>query len=98
MSGNSSRSSLRTSPIEWCGVRMSVPVTLHEREAIATDLHLVAVAECTRLDALAVHVRAVQRALVVDEELVSRVAPHAHVSTRHGDVVEEDLRVGVPPD
>src|SRR5262249_54763742 len=97
-SGNSSRSSLSTSPMEWWGVRtISDPpsaVTVHERDPVPPALHLVAVMQLALVDALAVDVGAVQRALVLgDEASAAVVAPDAQVATRHGDVVEEHLGV-----
>src|SRR3954451_3858399 len=61
------------------------------------DLQLVAVLQPVRLDPVAVHVGAVQRAEVV--EVVVAAAPHEQgVVARDGDVVEEDVRVRAPPD
>src|SRR5689334_23848455 len=62
-------------------------------ELVLADLQLVAVLEPVRLDPPPVHVRPVQRARVVQEPGAG--AAHQHgVVARHGDVVEEHIRVG----
>ena len=75
MSGNSSRSWSSTSPIDTCArlrpssrVPRSPPST--KLEPVATDLHLVAVAQRRLVDALAVHVRAVERSDVAQHVAV----------------------------
>src|SRR5215210_69874 len=61
------------------------------------DLELVAVLEPVRVDPLAVHVGAVERARVVEQPVAA--APHERrVLARDGDVVEEDIRLGGAPD
>src|SRR3954447_20741370 len=67
------------------------------RELELADLQLVAVLEPVGLDAMAVDVGAVQRAEVVEEE-VAAAAHEQGVVARHGDVVEEDVRVRAPAD
>src|SRR3954454_23390619 len=61
------------------------------------DLQLVAVLQPVRLDPVAVHVGAVERAQVVEVE-VAAAAHEQRVVARDGDVVEEDARVGPPAD
>jgi hypothetical protein len=61
------------------------------------DAHLVAVVERAAVDALAVDVGAVQRALIDDLERRAG-ADDLGVPTGDGDVVEEDVRLGVPAD
>src|SRR4051812_5694030 len=75
-----------------CSVMALSPGDVRELEL--ADLQLVAVLEPVGLDAVAVDVRAVQRAEVV-EVVVAAAAHEQGVVARHGDVVEED--VGVRP-
>src|SRR5215208_1993073 len=68
-----------------------------ERQLELADLQLVAVLEAMRVDPLAVHVGAVERAGVVEEPLPA--APHERgVLARDGHVVEEDTGLGRAPD
>src|SRR6185437_16493342 len=62
--------------------------SLHEGQAVLTDLHLVPVLELDAVDAPAVDEGAVQRALVLDEELAVALDQHGVVAG-DGDVVEE---------
>src|SRR3954449_1947432 len=113
MSGNSRSSCLQTAPIVSdfgrgaCGgagaPAFSMPTWVLMRSSaevgdlVLADLQLVAVLQLVRLDPAPVHVRAVQRAEVVD---VDAVAP-AHVQrvvARDGDVVEEHLGIGAAAD
>src|SRR4051794_13796541 len=99
-SGNSSLRRVSTSPIDRYG-RVATPNSAlsagsgEEHELELPDLELVAVAQRDLgLDALPVEVGAVERADVA--ELVPLAAVHdLGVATRHGDVVEEDVAVGV---
>ena len=70
----------------WLGV---------EDEAELADLDLVAGLQRGLVDALAVDVGAVERADVADDEAVA-LAAEVGVLARDGDVVEEDVAVGVP--
>ncbi len=63
-----------------------------------TDLDLVAVGQGARLHPFAIHVGAVQRTDVVDCELAGARPLDARVAARHGDVVEEDLRLRMAAD
>ncbi len=79
-------------------VRLPVPLAAeHEAQAVAPDLHLVAVLQARLVDALAVHVGAVQRTDVA-QHVPSSVALDDDVTARHRDVVEEDLGIGMAPD
>src|ERR1041384_6327612 len=67
---------------------------LQERELVFADLELVAVLEPgRRFDPAAVQERAVEAALVLDEQAVVLLDEDG-VLTRDGDVVEEDVAVG----
>src|SRR5262249_41994142 len=70
-------------------------VALEENQAVLADLHLVGVLQDHGVDAIAVHVRAVQAAGVRDAE-GRALACERGVPPGDGDVVEEDLAVGVP--
>src|SRR5207247_3005702 len=59
------------------------------------DLQLVTGRQLGVLDPLAIEVRAVQAAQVANEELPV-ATPHLGVTTRHRDVVEEDVALGMP--
>src|SRR4029079_5730323 len=102
-SGNSSSRSPSTSPIERWGMVRSTPITsdigaLEEHQAELADLQLVAVTEWLRLvDAILVHVGAVERPGVADHVATLR-ALDLRVAPRHGDVVQADLAVGMPPE
>src|SRR3954447_12884676 len=67
------------------------------RELELADLELVAVLEPVGLDAMAVDVRAVEQAEVV-EVVVAAAAHEQGVVARDGDVVEENVRVGPAAD
>src|SRR3954452_14372248 len=68
-----------------------------ECQLVLPILKLVAVLELVRLDPLAVHVGAVERAEVVDVDPVA--PPHEQrVVARDGHVVEEALGLGAAPD
>ena len=101
MSSNSGRSWSSTSPIEtWEPPVTSAIARLraeHEAQTVPTDLHFVAVMQERLVGALAVHVRAVQRTDVAQHVSRGRAIEH-DVAPRHGDVVEEDLGVGMPAD
>ena len=72
-------------------------VAKDEVEPVATDLHLVAVVQGRLIGALPIHVGAVERTDIPQH--VSALGPVEHdVATRHRDVVEEDLRVGMTTD
>src|SRR3954462_4016918 len=73
------------------------PVSPEEGQLVLAHLKLVAVLELVGLDPLAVHIRAVQRAEIVD---VDAVAPshEQRVVARDRHVVEEDLGLGAAPD
>ncbi len=103
-SGNSSSSSASTSPIERCppaggaatsGVEESTIVTFEEDEAELADLEFVTVTQDHAIDTFLVDVGAVQRAGVGDHVAIGR-ALDLGMPTRHGDVVEADLGLGVP--
>src|SRR5919206_77732 len=64
-------------------------------EAELADLHLVAPGQRRDVDRLAVDVGAVEAADVVHREAAA-LAVELHVPTADGDVVEEDVAVGVP--
>src|SRR3954454_4959704 len=113
MSGNSRSSCLQTAPIvsdfgrgacggagapafsmpTWVLMRSSAEVG----ELVLADLQLVAVLPLVRLDPALVHVRAVQRAEVVDVDAVAP-AHEQRVVARDGHVVEEHLGVGAAAD
>src|SRR4051794_7277047 len=69
-------------------------VALEEHEPVLADLHLVGVLQDHRVDAVAVDVGAVEAARVRDGEAAA-LAGERGVPARHGDVVEEDLAVGM---
>src|SRR6266508_1497032 len=102
MSGNSSRRMLRTSPIERCDwrcgsasrSRVLLDAADDECQDEPSDLELVEMPERSGLDTFVVHVRAVQRARVAHLVALAVVADHG-VAARDGDVVEEDVRVGM---
>src|SRR5262245_43047651 len=71
--------------------------TNEEGQPVATDLQLVAVLQTRLVDPLLVDVRTVQRARVAQRVTVG-VVFNGHVTPRHGDVVEEDVGVGVAAD
>ena len=77
----------------------AVPMLVAEDEAepVATDLHLVAVAQGRLVGALPIHVRAVERSDIAQHVSAGGAVEH-DVAPRHRDVVEEDLRVGVAAD
>src|SRR5262245_58436786 len=94
MSGNSSSSSPRTSPIDRCDGLASAIATLEQDEAELADLQLIAVAQHRPVDALLVDVRAVERSLVAHH--VPLVGPlDGDMTARHRDVVEHDVGVGM---
>src|SRR3954452_2787639 len=113
MSGNSRSSCLQTAPIVSdfgrgaCGgagaPAFSMPTWVLMRssaeggELVLADLQLVAVLQLVRLDPAPVHVRAVQRAEVVDVDAVAP-AHEQRVVARDGHVVEEHLGVRAAPD
>src|SRR5829696_8028820 len=71
--------------------------TGEERQLELADMQLVAILEAMRIDALPVHVGAVERAGVVEEPVPA--SPHERgVLARDGDVVEEDAGLGRAPD
>src|SRR4051794_25032875 len=71
------------------------PRSREEHQPELADLHLVAAAEGRRLHPLPVDVGAVEAAHVPDGEEAA-LAVELGVAPRHGDVVEEDVTVGVP--
>src|SRR5688500_7219123 len=92
MSGNSSSSKPRTSPIERCDVFGSAIGTLEQDEAKLADLQLVAVAQEGAIDSLLVDVRAVERSFVAhDVSVVGSL--DGDVAPRHRDVVEHDVGI-----
>src|SRR5262245_23529946 len=98
MSGNSSSSSPSTSPIDRNPVSVASGIgALEEHESELADLHLVAVAERGALDALLVDIGAVERTRVGDHVALGG-ALHLGMTARHGDVVERDLAVRMPPE
>src|SRR5688500_13797525 len=100
-SGNSSRSRPRTSPIDRYGRSFTPEVTsaaeLEEDEPELADLQFVAVAERGLVDALLVDVGPVQRTRVT-QHVPGRGALDLGMAAGHGDVVEHDLAVGMPPE
>src|SRR5690606_35154535 len=66
-----------------------------EQQPELADLHLVARVERDLLDALAVHIRAVEAAHVAHRELAAAVAVELDVTARDRDVVEEDVALGM---
>src|SRR5215207_6808877 len=89
----------RGSVLRWTGSRMTLPATSgsaagEEHQLELADLQLVAGDELAVLDPLPVEVGAVQRADVVDGEAVGAAADLG-VAARDGDVVEEDVALGV---
>src|SRR6266536_1994806 len=60
------------------------------------DLQLLATDQVALLDPFPVEVGAVQRADVMDGEAAAVAAPDLGVPAGHGDVVEEDVRLGMP--
>ena len=66
-------------------------------EVVAPDDDLVVVGEQTPVDALAVHEHPVEAAIVEDVE-AARPVDDQRVPTRHGGIVEPDLRRGASPD
>src|SRR5258708_36754142 len=86
---------MRPRPRRWWSVRR--PSARVERQLVLADLQLVAVLEAVGLDPLAVDVRAVQRAAVVDVPLVAAADQQGGVAGGGG-VVGEDLGVGPAAD
>src|SRR6476620_5630119 len=72
---------------------MRSPSAVEEGQSVLADLQLVAVLELSRLDALSIHERAVEAALVLDEEAAVAFGDHG-VLARDRDVVEKDPAVG----
>src|SRR4051812_38963975 len=100
MSGNSSERRRTTSPMRSILVPLPTVVltsALHEGKPVFTDLELIPVLELLVIDPASVDERAVQRALVLDEEVPFPLDEHGVVA-RDGDVVEEDLALRRPPD
>src|SRR5438105_7338390 len=99
MSGNSSESRRTTSPIR--SIRVPLPTvaltaalsSFDEGQAVLADLELVAVLELLVVDPPPVDEGAVQRSLVLDEEMAVALDEDGVVA-RDGDIVEEDLAVG----
>src|SRR3954447_24774675 len=89
--------SLRT--LDWptrsCAGRLTRPRPGQVHQAELADLHLVATGEGGDVDRLAVDVGAVQAADVVHGEAAA-LAVELHVPPADGDVVQEDVAVGVP--
>ena len=104
MSGNSSLSSASTSPIDRCSASRALIGTVltliapdEEHEHEAADLEVGEVVQRRGVDPLVVDVGAVERPDV--GHLVAAVDPaHRGVAAGHGDVVEEDVGVGVAPE
>src|SRR4051794_9544925 len=99
MSGKSSCSRLRTSPMDRWERSLTAASgsgrTEEEHQLELPDLQLVAVGEDDlAVDALAVDVGAVERA-GVGCRVGLAVAPDLDVTSRHRDVVEEDVAVGM---
>src|SRR6266511_2261183 len=76
---------------------MPWPSAIEEGEPVLADLQLVPVLELCGLDALAIHERPVEAALVFDEEGAVTIDEHRMLA-RHRHVVEEDAAVGRAPD
>src|SRR4051812_22225481 len=109
-SGKSGRSESSTAPIDipvsagvsgavTSAARTAVFVGLgsgEEHQAELADLDLVAVGQHSRVDRLPVDVGAVEAAHVDDLKLTV-LQPELRVATTHGDVVEEDVAVGMSP-
>src|SRR5919201_3776472 len=106
MSGNSSLSIAQTVPIVSSRRRdawaiSTAPVfaacvirsTVEEREAVFADLELVAVLEPRGLHPLAIDERAVEAALILDEQ-AAVARDEDGMPARDGDIVEEDAAVG----
>src|SRR5262245_6069901 len=66
-----------------------------EHEFELADLELVPADQLALLDPLTVEVGAVQRADVVDGEAPPNAAPDLGVTSGHGDVVQEDVALGM---
>src|SRR5689334_16111475 len=105
-SGKSGRSLPSTSPMLMkacpplvCGSATSAHLSCcragEEHQPVLADLHLVAPGEHGALDALAVEVGAVEASHVAHREPVA-LPDELGVPTRHRDVVQEDVAVGVP--
>src|SRR5436190_21807946 len=96
MSSNSSPRIRHTAPMVRVEGRVSgsaaMGSVLDERESVLADLQLVSVRQASVLDALAVHVGAVQAALVEDVDAVRALLEHG-VLTRDGDVVQKHIRL-----
>src|SRR5215211_2455436 len=91
----------RGGTLRWTGSRMALPATSgstsgEEHQLELADLELVAGDQLAVLDPLPVQVGAVQGADVVDGEGVGPAAD-LRVAARDGDVVEEDVALGVAP-
>ena len=74
---------------------MATSLSHVERQLELADLELVTGGELRRFHPLSIHVRPVQASHVVDEELAV-VPPELRVPSRHGDVVQEDVALGMP--
>src|SRR5579884_563406 len=95
--GNSSRRSDSTSPMDrWprSATGSGLAYAGQEHQPELADLHLVTVAQPTLVDAFPVDVGAVQRAHVPYHVLAS-LADELGVTAGDGDVVEEDVALGV---
>src|SRR5215216_5373497 len=86
--------------LRWTGSRMALPATSgstsgEEHQLELADLELVAGDQLAVLDPLPVQVGAVEGADVVDGEGAVGAAADLGVAARDGDVVEEDVALGV---
>src|ERR1700722_6276472 len=98
-SGNSSRSSERTSPMErWArsATTLSLAHTGEEDEPELPDLNLVAVVQRAFVNAFPVDVGPVQGAGVA-HEVHAALAYELGMATGNGDVVKEDVALRVTP-
>src|SRR5439155_18853296 len=77
--------------------RVPLPSAVQEGQPVFADLQLVSVLELARLDALAVHERAVETPLIIDEE-AAVAFDEDRVLAGDRDVVEADAAVRSPSD
>src|SRR4051812_7112617 len=94
MSGNSSCRRFRTSPMDRCERSVATGTTEQEHQLELADLQLVAVDKGGLVDALPIEVGAVERTDVPDLEPVG-AGQDLDVAARDGDVVEEDVALGM---
>src|SRR5690348_916304 len=99
-SGNSSRSSESTSPIDrWFRSGIALPVLhlVQEHQPELPDLQFVAAVQVSLFDPLSIEVGAVETADVVDGE-GGAIVVHLGMPAGHGDVIEKDVAVRVTAD